>query len=122
MFLKEWDWDLQGFVEVEYPDGIIKSFVEFMRTNNQWQDHHDLVVDRYRHLQRELTDAHNAAALAKPPPACTTETATGQPCKIDKGIVDGRCHIHRRALVDVSMLVEDPRPIVSIASLAPTPG
>ena len=119
MKLREWDWDLENFVEREYPDEIIKSFVEFMRTNNQWQDHPDLVVDRYRHLQRELTDAYNAAP--KTLLVCTAETATGQPCRINKGIVDGFCHIHRRSLVDefTAASVEFTRPVVSIESLAP---
>ncbi len=99
MYLKEWSWEDEHFVEVEYPDKIIRSFVEFMRTNNQWQDNPDLVVHRYRHLQKEMTNARNEAALAEAADACTAVTKVGRPCKNTVDVVDGLCHIHRRSLV-----------------------
>ncbi len=100
MFLKEWDWDLESFVEREYPDEIIKGFVDFIRLNNQWPDNPIMVRDRKSHLERELTEHRNEMARQKDvQERCTAVTAAGGPCKVKVDIVDGLCHIHRRSLV-----------------------
>lgn len=107
MFLKEWDFDNQCFAEVEYPDGIIKSLIDFLRNNNQWRDEPRLVGDRLHHFERELTDVRNERATLKaledkPPPVratCTGQTKAGEPCRSTIGVEDGLCAVHRRARV-----------------------
>ncbi len=104
MNLKEWDYDSGpsgGYVDRPYPDEVIKAFVDFMRNNNQWQDNPDLVVDRYRHFEKDLTEARNAGALALAAGDCTAITKSGRACKNTTGVVDGLCAIHRRALAAV---------------------
>ena len=101
MTIKTWDWDNQCYVEVEYPDEPIKAFVDFMCNNNQWQDNPDLVVDRYRHFRRDLTEIRNQQALAMDAAACKAVTKSGRPCKVTISIEDGLCAIHRRALAAV---------------------
>lgn len=36
MKLREWDWDKQVFIEVEYPDAPVMEFVNFIRTTKAW--------------------------------------------------------------------------------------
>lgn len=110
MKLTEWDYEFGqsgGMVEVEYPDHVIKKFVDWFRLNKQWREREDtgeMVFRRFLHFENELTDAKNDAAradAAAKPVACTKTTKAGNPCKNTTGVVDGLCHIHRRTLAAV---------------------
>ncbi len=102
MRLKEWDHGAGpsgGYVEVEYPDEIIKAFVDYFRVNKQWREDPEIVYARWLVLERELTESRNQAAKHVAEGGCTAPTKSGEPCKITFGIEDGICAIHRRALV-----------------------
>lgn len=105
MELREWD-DKVGpsghFVEVEYPDKIVKDFVDYFRCTKRWRerDELELIYHRWLKFERELTEWRNEANLqaARQPEqvaGCTGKTRAGNPCQIKHGIVDGKCHIHR---------------------------
>ena len=99
MQLREWDHDAGpsgGYVEVEYPDDIIKDFVNYFRVNKQWREDPELVYARWLVFERKLTDARNQAATQTV--RCTAETKSGQPCRITNSVEGGVCAIHRRAL------------------------
>jgi hypothetical protein len=96
MKLLEWQWDQQNYVEVEYPDAPIKSFVEFFRNGKQWRENPEQCFARWMKLERDLTDAKNDAARAKPTDRCTATTKAGEPCR-GKAIEDGLCMSHARA-------------------------
>jgi hypothetical protein len=96
MKLKEWAWDEQCYVEVEYPDAPIKAFVEFFRNGKQWRENPEQCFARWMKLERELTDAKNDAAKEAPADRCTATTKAGEPCK-GKAIEDGLCMSHVRA-------------------------
>lgn len=76
MKLRDYDWDKQGFVEHEYPEGPIAEFVNFFRTTKAWiQDaervHRKVLalekaLQTYREEQR-IALAATAAAMASPP-------------------------------------------------------
>lgn len=69
MKLREWDWNAQDWVEVEYPDRIIAEFVEFFRNTQMWKedDTAQVVFDRYQKLHNDLTDYRNDVARAAVP-------------------------------------------------------
>lgn len=57
MKLREWDWDAQNYVEIDYPDEPIKAFVDWLRNNRQWRESPDPgrdVYTRFRRLEDEL--------------------------------------------------------------------
>ena len=98
MKLKDYDWDLQLEVEVEYPDHIIQKFINYLRLNKQWRESPEIVYNRFLVLQRDLTDARNDAALeaAKQGIRCSATTKSGEQCKRTTGIRDGLCVVHQR--------------------------
>ncbi len=59
--LKEWDWDAQNFVEVEYPYHIIKGFVDDLRNKKQWIEDttSQKVWRRFQRFQELLMDERN---------------------------------------------------------------
>ena len=102
MQLREWDHEAGpsgSYVEVEYPDEIVKKFVNYFRLNKQWREDPELVYARWLVFERELTEARNQAATQTADNECTAPTKTGKPCGITNSVVDGVCAIHRRALV-----------------------
>ena len=104
MQLKEWDHGAGpsgGYVEVEYPDDIIKGFVNYFRVNKQWREREnmEMVYHHWLKFERELTEARNQAAKQIDPDVCTAKTKSGEPCQITNSVEDGLCAIHRRALV-----------------------
>ena len=102
MQLREWDHNAGpsgGYVEVEYPDSIIKEFVDYFRVNKAWREDPEIIYARWLKFERDLTEVHNQAAQQKADNRCTTLTRSGQPCRITNSVEDGVCAIHRRALV-----------------------
>ena len=102
MKLKYWNYDLGesgGYDEIDHPDEIIKSFMEFVLLNKQWPERLEIMYNRFLKLKRDLTDAENEAAREATEVACTAQTKAGAPCRNTVGVEDGLCHIHRRALV-----------------------
>ncbi len=104
MHLKEWNWENEQFEEVEYPDEIIKKFIDFARLNKQWPEQLEIMYNRYLVFHRELTDARNEAAAPKDWDAvsdgyCHAETKSGDPCQNTDHLKDGLCPIHRKMLV-----------------------
>ena len=97
MKLKSWDWENERYEEVEYPDEIIKDFVDFMRLNKQWPERLEIMYNRFLAFQRDLTDVRNERALETA--VCTAVTKAGEACKGSIDVQDGLCSIHRRALV-----------------------
>ncbi len=103
MELREWDHNAGpsgGFVEVEYPDDIIKDFVNYFRINKQWREDPEIVYRRWLVFERELTDARNARnqaiATQNTENRCTALTKSGDPCQVTNSVEDGLCAIHRR--------------------------
>jgi hypothetical protein len=103
--LQEWD-DKVGpsgsFVEVEYPDKVIKEFVDYFRCTKRWRerDEMELIYHRWLKFERELTDCRNEANRpAVQADKCAGTTKSGDPCRITHSIEGGLCAIHRRALV-----------------------
>ena len=107
MRLKEWDYDYGdsgGWVGVEYPDEIIKGFMDFTLNNRQWPEQLEIMYNRFLKLKRDLTDARNEAATPKDWDAvaegyCHAETKAGNPCQNTYHLKDGLCAIHRKMLV-----------------------
>ncbi len=101
MQLREWDHDAGpsgSYVEVEYPDEIIKEFVNYFRVNKQWREDPELVYARWLVFERKLTEARNQAATEAADSRCTARTKSGEPCRITNSVEGGVCAIHRRAL------------------------
>ena len=66
MLLKEWNWNAQRYDEVEYPDELVKEFVDWLRVNKQWRESSDPgrdVYTRFRRFEDRLADHRN-----RPPP------------------------------------------------------
>lgn len=107
MKLREWDYEFGpsgGWTEVEYPDDLVKAFVDWFRVNKQWRERDDtgpMVFRHFKRFQDNLNDAKNDAARAAVRDPCTALTAAGNPCKNTVDVVDGLCHIHRRTLAAV---------------------
>lgn len=67
MKLHETNWDTPSgatTIDVEYPDAIIQSFVNWMRTSKRWMDDPEMLIRRFRKMNSELMDSRNAARLA----------------------------------------------------------
>ena len=95
MKLKKWNYDLGesgGFEQVEHPNHIIKTFMEFVLFNQQWPEQLEIMYNRFLAFQRDLTDVRNERV-------CTAITKSGEACCITNNVESGLCHIHRRALV-----------------------
>ncbi|KKN06682.1 hypothetical protein LCGC14_1074790 [marine sediment metagenome] len=102
MQLREWDYEAGPsgrYVEVEYPDDIIKGFVDYLRNTKQWRENPEVVYARWLVLERQLTEARNEAATQAADSRCTARTKSGEPCRITNSVEGGVCAIHRRALV-----------------------
>lgn len=76
MKLRDYDWDKQGFVEHEYPDGPIAEFVNFFRTTKAWIQDPERVNRKVQVLEKALQTfreeqrialAATAAAMTSPP-------------------------------------------------------
>lgn len=69
MRLREFNWTLQEHEEVEYPDGPIKDFIDWLRNSKAWQeDSAEMIYDtrihrRFLRLQEELTKAREAGPI-----------------------------------------------------------
>ena len=90
MKLKKWNYDLGesgGFEQVEHPNHIIKTFMEFVLFNQQWPEQLEIMYNRFLKLKRDLTDARNEAAAPKKDwdavsdGYCHAETKSGDPCR-----------------------------------------
>ncbi len=102
MQLREWDHDAGPsgrYVEVEYPDSIIKDFVNYFRVNKAWREDTPLAYARWLVFERKLTEARNEAATQTADSQCTVATKLGARCRITNSVEGGVCAIHRRALV-----------------------
>ncbi len=102
MRLKEWDdtaGPSGGYVEVEYPDSIIKEFVDYFRTTKRWREDPEIVYARWMVFERNLTEVRNQAAQQTADNVCTVATKLGARCRITNSVEGGVCAIHRRALV-----------------------
>ncbi len=104
MKLKEWDANAQRFIEREYPDSLIKPFVDWMRGSKQWRESDDgdrRVYWKFIDFEKELTRFRNDQAMAQAvaPETCSGETAAGTRCKRTTGLVDGRCRSHQLVAV-----------------------
>ena len=101
MRLKEWDHEAGpsgSYVEVEYPDDIIKGFVDWFRVTKAWREDTDLAYAWWLVFERKLTEARNQAATQTAESRCTATTKSGEPCRITNSVEGGVCAIHRRAL------------------------
>lgn len=68
MLLREWDWSAQAYVEVEYPDEVVKKFVDTLRNNKQWRESPDPgrdVYSMFRRFEDALSDARQEVAKKK---------------------------------------------------------
>ena len=106
MKLKYWNYDLGEsgeYDEIEYPNEIIKEFVDFLRLNKQWPERLEIMYNRFLVFQRDLTEVRNERALeaANQEIRCTATTKSGERCKRTTGIRDGICAVHRRTLAVV---------------------
>lgn len=87
MRLREWDWDKQTYVEVNYPDAPIQEFVNFFRTTKAWiQDAErvhrtvlklDKTLGEHRQLAREAM-ASTVANVTTPAPTLEDVLAAAQ--------------------------------------------
>ncbi len=101
MQLREWDdtaGPSGGYVEVEYPDSIIKEFVDYFRTTKRWREDPEIVYARWMVFERNLTEVRNQRANRIASNVCTATTKSGEPCRITNSVEGGVCAIHRRAL------------------------
>ena len=55
MKLRTWNWDLQRYEFVEYPDEPIAQFMDFLRSTKSWHEEPELVHRRLRKLELELS-------------------------------------------------------------------
>jgi hypothetical protein len=99
--LREWDFNAanQGaYAEVDYPEAIVKEFVDWFRNTRQWRESPEMVYARWLKFERELTDFRNSGEPADPS-MCSALTKTGEPCK-GKAVRDGLCiaHVIRKAV------------------------
>lgn len=65
MQLLETDWDAPGgasAVPVEYPDGPIQEFMNWIRCTSSWIENPELVERRVRKLNAQLADYRNGLA------------------------------------------------------------
>ncbi len=102
MQLREWDdkaGPSGGFVEIEYPDEIIKEFVDYFRTTKRWREDPEIVYARWMVFERNLTEVRNQRANRIADSRCTAPTKSGEPCRIMNSVEGGVCAIHRRTLV-----------------------
>jgi hypothetical protein len=101
--IKEYDWAQQGPTEIECPDELVKSFMDWMHNNKQWPDNPDLAIERWRHFHREWMAGRNEQALKQAAQeasdVCSAVTRAGTPCKNTMAVVGGLCAIHRRNVV-----------------------
>jgi hypothetical protein len=74
--LREWDFDRQNYVEVNYPDEIIQRFVNKLRLNRNWWDSpdpgRDVYTAMFRPFQQELADWRAAHPQQPAAPEMTT--------------------------------------------------
>jgi hypothetical protein len=90
--LKEWDYDAQHFAQREYPDEIIKEFVDWFRVTKAWREDTEMVFAHWLKLERDLTDAREeAASTAK----CWAPTKSGAQCE-GRPVEDGLCMAHAK--------------------------
>jgi hypothetical protein len=74
MKLREWDWDLStgggdGHVQVDYPEGPIVDFLDWLRQTKAWHEDVEMVHRKLRNLNTKLAEfrqqaKHEAAAQA----------------------------------------------------------
>jgi len=74
--LREWDFDKQNYVEVNYPDAPIIQFVNFFRTTKAWIHDADRVNRQVLKLDKALGEHRQ---LAREAMAQTAANVTGQP-------------------------------------------
>ncbi len=64
MRLREWDFDKQAFVLVDYPDAPIQAFVDFFRTTKAWVQDAERVHRQVLVLERALATHRSDRQLA----------------------------------------------------------
>jgi hypothetical protein len=57
--LREWDWDKQSFVDYDYPEELIRPFVDWILTTKAWQEDPKRVNAKVLQLQRALAEYRN---------------------------------------------------------------
>jgi hypothetical protein len=99
MKLREWDFShgpSGGYVEVEYPDSVVKAFVDWFRTTSQWKESPEQAYARWLKFERELTEAKEDAAQKAAVAGCPAPTLSGEPCKA-RVTASGLCAAHTKA-------------------------
>lgn len=91
MKLREWVWEQQAFVEVEYPDGPIQEFMNYLWEGKQWKERPELVYNRFRQLQERLLAARHAAKVAAVKTATASTVAAVPASESPAGFVCDQC-------------------------------
>ena len=77
MKLKRYDWNLQRDVEIEYPDGPIKAFIDWLNNTKSWHEDVELCHRRLRKMNAELEIARSGAKVMDDElPVVATEAVT----------------------------------------------
>lgn len=84
MKLKDYDWDKQGYVEHDYPDGPIAEFVNFFRTTKAWVDDPERINRRVLALERALAAHRDEQRLAAAATAVLVTTPSPKPAPAPK--------------------------------------
>jgi hypothetical protein len=56
IWLREWDWDKQVYVEVQYSTAPIKEFIDQLRNTKSWRDDPYVLDGAYRKLNNQLAE------------------------------------------------------------------
>lgn len=54
--LREWDWDLQNYVERHYPLDMVEEFINWLRDTNAWHGDVQLVHDKLNRLNARFME------------------------------------------------------------------
>ena len=65
MRLREWDWDKQAFVEVDYPDAPIAEFINWLRTTKAWHADPEIVHRKLLYLNKGFSEHRQSIVEAQ---------------------------------------------------------
>ena len=68
MKIPRWDWNLQAFVEDEYPDTMFTPFLTWILTTKAWVEYPDLVNSKVLVLQRQMAEYRTPVATHREAP------------------------------------------------------
>lgn len=80
MKLREWDWDKQAFVEVDYPDAPIVQFMNWLRHTKAWHEDVELVHRKVLYLNKGFAEHRQAQVEAL---ALTARNVTASPAPVE---------------------------------------